>query len=221
MVTYRDLIAIPVAENNEPFVVVSQNDIPNNYMPGMTDMIEVFGRNMFVRESVNRKLLSAQAELQKKYPKLSLYLTYGYRSLEIQTERFMQRLKDISIPFYSDPIMLYEEIHRSIAVPTVAGHPTGGAIDITIINTKSNQFLDFGTEQYDYATKDYYVFSPSISKAARNNRILLRSVMVDAGFAPFDGEWWHFSYGDREWAYYYKKANAIFEQKSQLILDNY
>jgi D-alanyl-D-alanine dipeptidase len=36
--------------------------------------------------------------------------------------------------------------------------------------------------------------------------------MTSVGFAPFDGEWWHFSYGDREWAYFYKKKNALYGQ---------
>jgi D-alanyl-D-alanine dipeptidase len=36
--------------------------------------------------------------------------------------------------------------------------------------------------------------------------------MLGVGFAPFDGEWWHFSYGDKEWAAYYNKPNAVYEQ---------
>jgi len=46
------------------------------------------------------------------------------------------------------------------------------------------------------------------------NRILLRYLLKKQGFAPYDGEWWHFSYGDREWAFYYKKKNAIYGQVS-------
>ena len=45
-----------------------------------------------------------------------------------------------------------------------------------------------------------------------NNRMLLRKVMMQAGFAPYDGEWWHFSYGDKEWAYYYKKKRYLYPQ---------
>jgi len=214
MVKYKDLITIPVIENNDPFIIVSQSDIPNKYMPGMTDMQKVLGEKIIVRKSVYDKLLSAQTDLQKQYPSLSLFLTYGFRSLEIQTARFTQQLKDVSKQFFSDPLALYEEVHRSIAVPTVAGHPTGGAIDITIVDIKSNTFLNFGTKQYDYTTKDYYVFSPYISNKAKKNRMLLRRVMLEVGFAPFDGEWWHFSYGDREWAYYYNKNSAIYQQRN-------
>ncbi len=36
--------------------------------------------------------------------------------------------------------------------------------------------------------------------------------MLTAGFAPFDGEWWHFSFGDREWARFYGAENALYEQ---------
>jgi D-alanyl-D-alanine dipeptidase len=34
--------------------------------------------------------------------------------------------------------------------------------------------------------------------------------MVAAGFAPFYGEWWHFSYGDREWAAVYGEPAALY-----------
>ena len=36
--------------------------------------------------------------------------------------------------------------------------------------------------------------------------------MLEQEFAPYDGEWWHFSYGDREWAFYYKKEKALYKQ---------
>lgn len=34
----------------------------------------------------------------------------------------------------------------------------------------------------------------------KENRFLLQDLMLLVGFAPYYGEWWHFSYGDREWA---------------------
>ena len=44
------------------------------------------------------------------------------------------------------------------------------------------------------------------------NRMLLRAVMMSAGFAPFVGEWWHFSYGDKEWAKYVGNEVAPYDQ---------
>lgn len=37
---------------------------------------------------------------------------------------------------------------------------------------------------------------------------------MEAWFTPFDGEYWHFSYGDRERAFYYDQPHAIYDQVS-------
>jgi len=200
MVRYRDLIRVPVADNGEPIVQLSSE----------------LGPKVIVRKSVLAKLVKARAILRKASPTLSLYLTCGYRAMEVQTNRFVGKLLEIAKgKLFENPVDLYEEVHRFIAVPTVAGHPTGGAVDITIKDITSDRYLDFGAKQYDYSTKNCYVFAP-MDNVARRNRLLLRKVMMRAGFAPFDGEWWHFSYGDREWAYYYKKPRAIYNQLSLL-----
>jgi len=144
-----------------------------------------------------------------------LYVVCGYRSLEIQTKKFQKTLvRTIRNGFIPNSIDLYERVHEQIAVPTVAGHPTGGAIDVYIIDTKTKKSLDFGSKIYDYTTKLYPTFAQRVSKKARLNRMLLRRTMMKTGFAPYDGEWWHFSYGDREWAYYYNKKYAIYKQTS-------
>lgn len=214
MVRYRDLIKVPVADTGESFNRIPQTLIPNGYIAPLTDMTQVMGPGVIVRRSVLKKLIRAQKILCATSPTLSLYVTYGYRSLAIQQKRFLWKLSDISKNgiIFENPPDLYEEVHRSIAVPFVAGHPTGGAVDITIKDLKNDKVLDFGSNQYD-STKNCYVFAP-VKRAARTNRSLLRSVMKKSGFAPFDGEWWHFSYGDREWAYFYKKPKALYSQCS-------
>lgn len=208
MVKYRDLLTIQVKECNEPLMPLI--NIPNGYLPIMSDMKKLFGKMIIVRKSILNKLEKAQFILKKKNKNYSLFVTYGYRTLDIQTSRFLNRLKILSTEFYPSAYDLYEVVHRSIAVPTVAGHPTGGAVDLYIIDLRTNLPLDFGSKMYDYTTKKYYVFSPDISIKQKRNRTILRSVMMKAEFAPFDGEWWHFSYGDREWAFYYKKRFSLF-----------
>lgn len=210
MVRFQDLIKVRTFDNNEPLVEIDFNSIQYGYLPKMSDM-KLFLRNkILIRKKAYEKLKSAQKILKKIMPSYSLYVTYGYRSKEIQTKRFLKILSKNRF-FFNNPLDLYEEIHRFVAVPTVAGHPTGGAIDITIINNNTDLFLDFGTIQYDYKTKNCYVFSPFISETAKKNRLLLRNILLMVGFAPFDGEWWHFSYGDREWAYYYKKTKTRYD----------
>jgi D-alanyl-D-alanine dipeptidase len=64
------------------------------------------------------------------------------------------------------------------------------------------------------ASRDSFTFSPFVSRQAWDDRQLLRRAMMAAGFAPYDGEWWHFSYGDKEWARFYRKPGALYDQVS-------
>ncbi|MFA5136384.1 MAG: M15 family metallopeptidase [Patescibacteria group bacterium] len=210
MVSYRDLLKVKTVENHEELFQV--RDIPGGYIPIMSDMRKISGNSIWVRKSVEKRLSKAQALVRKNNPGLSLYITYGFRSIEIQTRRFLERLFTHSDTFFSDPYELYEKIHRSVAVPTVAGHPTGGAVDVMLVEARNNKPIDFGSAIYDYQNLKYYVFSDEITNEQMKYRKLLRKIMMEAGFAPYDGEWWHFSYGDREWAFYYKKPCAVYEQ---------
>ena len=44
----------------------------------------------------------------------------------------------------------------------------------------------------------------------RENRRLLRRVLVDAGFRFDEDEWWHFDYGNQIWASALNKSKAIY-----------
>ncbi len=218
VVKYKDLISIKVNDCGEEMVFLKS--VPGGYVKGTTGMRRYLGQKILVRKSVAERLEKAQQILQKRNPEMSLYVTYGYRSYQVQTKRFLKYLKKQAALFYPDPAELYEQIHRFIAVPTVAGHPTGGAVDIII--TKDGESLDFGSAQYDY-TNNMCEYLNAPTPESFQNRKILREVMTKVGFAPFSGEWWHFSYGDREWACYYDKKEALYGQihledvKKQLI----
>ncbi|MBI5123375.1 D-alanyl-D-alanine carboxypeptidase family protein, partial [Candidatus Roizmanbacteria bacterium] len=212
MIRYQDLKSVSVVETNQQFVYLDPTIVPNGYTRSMNDMESITGSIIVIRKDVATKLINAQNLLLDINPNYTLFVTYGYRSLKIQIKNFLEQLKKIKT-FYYNPLDLYEEAHRFIAVPNVAGHPTGGAVDIIIKDKKTSQIINFGGKQYDFKTKNCYVFYTKISDDAKRNRLLLRKIMMEVGFAPFDGEWWHFSYGDREWSRFYKKPNAIFNQQ--------
>jgi len=168
-------------------------------------------QNIIVRKSIYKKLQNIDASLKrkKKYENCQLVVVYGYRSLDVQQEMFNDEQKKIKTanPNLSD-IEIAEIVHRRIAVPSVAGHPTGGAVDVTIYDFANEQYFDFGTDIRDFSTKDRYYDSPFITKPQKANRLLLRQIMTTEDFAPYNGEWWHFSYGDKEWAFYkYQRAS--------------
>lgn len=207
MLRYTDLVDVPVKPIDEEMVSVvgrpglRVNSIDPNMQPFTGDDIYL-RREAFVRLSNAANMLRRIVR-----PMIELEIVYGYRALSIQTELYEKIKADLEDQY--EGIELMEAVHRMIAVPEVSGHPTGGAVDVQL--TKDGEPLDFGTEIWEF-TPDSYTFSPYISREAWNNRQLLRRVMTTAGFAPFDGEWWHYSYGDREWAKYYSEPAAIYEQ---------
>lgn len=206
MLGYVNLIGVPVQPVPEKLVPIKTSS-NLTALPIDNDMQAYTGNLIFVRQSVLDKLLRAAKLLANANPELQLQVVYGYRALSVQQKLFLKYRKQLESTYSGEA--LDEATHRLIAVPEIAGHPTGGAVDIQITNAGAP--IDMGTNIWEFV-KDSFTFSPFIGQEARDNRLLLRNIMMDVGFAPFDGEWWHFSYGDKEWAAYYKKPFAIYNQ---------
>lgn len=214
-VLYRDLKTItdinPDTINEEFVDIPAEGTGPiGRYVSDLSE--RAYSDILKCRKGVFEKLQIADAQLKETNPDLQLMVVYGYRSLENQKKYFeieMEKAKDL----FDDEDELYEYVHEKIAVPTVAGHPTGGALDVVIFNMKKQEIVDFDAQVHDFDSEKVYALA-EVNPVATVNRKLLRTVMMDAGFAPYDGEWWHFSYGDKEWAFYYKKAEALYAQVS-------
>lgn len=206
MLSIEDYATIPVVENDEPLVEI-RNNVGLTALQRGEDMKEYTGNIVYVRSEVLSRLTIAAGLLIAINGNLSLNVTYGYRALQVQTRNFEKAKQSLSDRYKADKLDL--AAHRLVARPDVAGHPTGGAVDIQI--TSGDEPIDFGTQIGEFVP-DTYTFSPFVSADAMRNRMMLRTVMMASGFAPFDGEWWHFSYGDKEWARYTKQPNALYQQ---------
>ena len=215
---YTDLITVPVQDNGEPLLDVSNllPDVLCEYQK--LDMLSYVGNRFFLRRGVIERLRLAFIALKKELPHWRLKLVYAYRHPEIQTKYFETRRNEIRS---RNPDLTEDEVrdraHLLSASPDVAGHPTGGAIDITIISGTGAE-LDMGTGIADFSQGEkIQTFFPSLSEKQKEYRLLLRELLMKQEFAPFDGEWWHFSYGDREWAKYYEKPASFYST----IYNNY
>lgn len=201
--SYRELAAVPVAECGEPLVAMTADPTL-----GLTTAKLALP---WIRSGALERLRRAAQALRRREPKLNLLVLETYRSLARQRKGYEHYLAEFGRTRPElDRDALMEYVHLHVAVPDVAGHPTGGAIDLTLAD--ENGALDMGSAYGDFSTPLYHAFAEGTTEAQRANRMLLRQVMVEAGFAPFTGEWWHFSYGDREWAAIWKQGAALYEQ---------
>ena len=213
-VKYKDLLTIKEVNeetNTEKFVFLPLKDdfVIGKYQEEK-NMLE-YGKKIPVRATIYEKLKKVAQKLKKYNPNYKLIVVYGFRDMKMQEKYFWEIYNNVKSNF-TDEMEMYEYIHEKIAVPEVAGHPTGGAVDIAIYDEENGKIIDFGSEILDWDTIKCYYYSGEISKEASDNRKLLRKLMIEQEFAPYDGEWWHFSYGDREWAFYYKKEKALYKQ---------
>jgi len=206
-VNYQNLAPIPIEENGDAMIDTETYGIKNGLK--YSKLEKSTGNKLVLREEVCKKLVEAQAELTKIKPGYKLVLVYAYRSMAVQVANFEKMKRELGFGDRTDPEAM-ERTHHFIAVPEVAGHPTGAAVDVLIEDEKGNT-LDFGTPMHGLEL-DSYAYNPFISDEASLNRKLLRLIMQSVDFAPYDGEWWHFSFGDREWAAYYKEPKAFYTQ---------
>lgn len=76
-------------------------------------------------------------------------------------------------------------------------HNYGFAVDLSVVNEKNTE-LDMGTPYDNFTELAHPEFEEKFLKEGKltqtqiNNRLILRKVMVRAGFAPLTHEWWHF-----------------------------
>ncbi len=73
-----------------------------------------------------------------------------------------------------------------------SGHTRGSTVDLTIIDIITKEELDMGSS-YDFFGEASHPFYKNLSKNQRSNRLLLRNLMLEAGFTPYLKEWWHFT----------------------------
>jgi D-alanyl-D-alanine dipeptidase len=72
-----------------------------------------------------------------------------------------------------------------------SGHNRGVAIDLSMIDLKTNKPVAMPTDFDDFTTKAHENYTPP-NPAMAANRKLLRDTMMQHGFKGSSTEWWHF-----------------------------
>ena len=89
----------------------------------------------------------------------------------------------------------YPNIEKTDIVPlgyvaARSGHSRGSAVDLTLAQPDGVP-LEMGGG-FDLMDAISHHGAPVAEEAARN-RLLLRGIMEESGFAPYENEWWHYS----------------------------
>jgi D-alanyl-D-alanine dipeptidase len=210
VVTYQELLPVGTGTSTEPLIDARTYDPEIVTKYEKPDMRAYSGDRILVRDTVARKLAAVNGHLRQEHGML-LRIAYGYRHPDVQ-KRYFDAIKEKLVMSHPDAGDAERAAlaHNFVAVPEVAGHPTGGAVDLTCI-TASGVAVDMGTGIADYADPARIpTYAEGLTQEQARNRSMLHDAMTAEGFVPFYGEWWHFSYGDKEWAYASGEPSAIY-----------
>jgi D-alanyl-D-alanine dipeptidase len=201
----------PTIENGEPLVQIAGQH-PRLLVDDSPANFECLGYfpTYVARATVVRKLVEAASTLPATR---SLLIKESLRPAELQKRYFERRLNRIA---HENPGLSQEQAialtSQFVAPPWVAGHPSGGAIDLTLCDRRGEE-VDMGCGyDEDEATSKGACFSyfEGLSAAAREHRKLMFNALEAAGFVNYPFEWWHWSYGDRYWAAVKEHPHALY-----------
>lgn len=225
---------IQIKENNEEICDIQNYELSGeNYYyslnnPPYNMSIPHAIPGLYMRKTVLEKLEKINKELRS--IGIELYIYDGYRPLLVQIYIYNEwlykyysnqfpdmtenEIRNIISKYWAKPPNSFREINLDCLPP----HLTGGAVDLTLRYVESKRLLEMGGMFDDLAECsdiDYYEKQENFSKSmtfvtAKRNRRILFNVMTNNGFAYHPNEWWHYSYGDQNWAHQYKKQFALY-----------
>ena len=161
---------------------------PNNFT---REILYETLREAYLHPMAMESLMKANRLLKAKHPSYSLLVLDAARPMSIQ-RRMWDKVK-------GTPNNIY------VSNPNKGGgmHNYGMAVDATIVD-EHGKWLPMGTE-FDHfgieahiTNEEELVKQGKITPQERENRVLLRSNMREAGFIPLYNEWWHFNRLKRE-----------------------
>lgn len=222
--------SVPIAENGEPILPGSLCPdrvviLPQYYLEGFEGALP----EVYLREGAFRKLVSAAGYLPTGH---RIVLLDGWRSTRLQRGLFFAYVERLRKKFPNAPDeSLRDMASKFVALPSCdpaspSPHLTGGAVDCTIAD-EDGMLLDMGSgfdEMSEHSAtrwlEDRIEAGENLSGQElriRRNRRMLYTVMHRAGFTNYPEEWWHFDFGNQNWALLTKAANAFYGPSSPVF----
>lgn len=170
---------------------------------------ESFAYDRRIRTEVYQKLKEAQGKLPHG---LRIFVGEAYRPMERQIEMW----NDVAAKVDSEYPMLAKRERQLLCENFIAnpydgigsGHQAACAVDVTLCDDAGRQ-LDMGTALQEFNERTRTA-STDVGEAVVKNRRLLCAVMEATGFVNYPAEWWHFSYGDHQWAWLTGETKALY-----------
>ncbi|QOD61893.1 M15 family metallopeptidase [Polaribacter haliotis] len=133
-----------------------------------------------------------QQKLLKKGLSLKIFDAYRPQQAVNHFVRWARVMNDTLMKNEYYPKVPKSELFKRGYIASKSGHTRGSTVDLTIVNVKTGKELDMGSP-YDFFGIQSHPFYKNITEKQKENRLLLRKIMIDHNFKPYNNEWWHFT----------------------------
>lgn len=213
---WQAIAQIAVHDNGEPLLALPLCSriqlIPTYFNQHISGAINA----LVLRQTVAKKLQHAATLLPDT---LGLVVFDGWRPLCVQQAlRDEIRQQIVAKHPKADEVWIEARLDEFVANPNrhdmCPPHLTGGSVDVSLFHRATGEVLDMGSA-FDEAGHLSYTAAlenetDARLDAARQHRRILVGAMVQAGFTNIPTEWWHFDFGNQNWAYFSGAYRAIY-----------
>ena len=205
---------VSIADLHSSIIVEARYQGSHNFVGGKID--GYFADKCILTLKAAKALAKVQSEVKKLHLSLKVYDCYRPQRAVDHFVRWAKNLKDVKMKAEFYPGVEKKNLFRDGYIDSRSGHSRGSTVDLTLVqlpaarqekfaegsplqdcrNPSTSRFsdnsLDMGTG-YDCFDPLSHTDNPTVSQKARENRLLLKSVMEKHGFVNYSKEWWHFT----------------------------
>jgi D-alanyl-D-alanine dipeptidase len=147
---------------------------------------------IIISTSAAKALHQIQKELLKDSLSLKIFDAYRPQQAVDHFVRWAKQLQDTLMKKEYYPNVKKSQLFYKGYIASRSGHTRGSTVDLTIVDLKTNKELDMGSN-YDFFGEISHPFYKNITDSQKENRLLLRNIMLKHNFRPYENEWWHFT----------------------------
>ncbi|MDO8669661.1 MAG: M15 family metallopeptidase [Candidatus Buchananbacteria bacterium] len=198
---------IKIVECGEPLVNIKK------YCPKIVIELDKYRikseKNVYLRKTVAQMINCALTYLPDD---MTFIIRDAWRPQSVQENIFQNFFKHFSkkYPTWSKARII-REISKYVAPArgkSASGHMTGGAVDLRLI--KNGRKISMNNRHHLTYQENAQSIQTKLPKYLQKNRQLMFNALLRAGLSNYPKEYWHWSYGDIQWAKRNKKTKAIY-----------
>ncbi len=149
---------------------------------------------LLTKEAANA-LKKAGDILKNKGYRLKIFDAYRPQTAVNHFIRWAEDVEDTAMKQYFYPDVDKSKLFELEFICARSGHSRGSTVDLTLFDMHTEREVDMGGT-FDWFGEQSYPTYTNITDEQMQMRNLLRYAMMEAGFKPFETEWWHFTLKD-------------------------